>query len=204
MQTEDDEMDAFVDEEEEEVQDDQEDQELFGGVDEEIEEKKPQAYPSGKATPIIAEEEYVEKKAVDYKTELIRRSEVVSLIQSKVLDLQKQFDFANVDKGVFWKSLSENNYIVGLSARKLEDKIFDIMEVRTVQKLDPSKKYYCPIIEDEFDYHEVTHLGCGHTFHKDCFKQYLDQEIATHGKNSITSTCPHSGCPFQITEEAVS
>ena len=157
-------MDAFIDDEEEQ------DQQLFGGIDEEIDEKKPEVYPSGKATPIIAEEEYIEKKVVEYKTELIRRNEVTSLIQSKVLDLQRQFDFADVDKGVFWKSISENNYIVKLSARKLEDKIFDIMERRTIKRLDPSKKYYCPIFQDEFEYHEITHLGCGHTFHKDCFK----------------------------------
>lgn len=65
-----------------------------------IDEKTP--VPSGKATPIVIEEP---PKNADYKYEVVSRSEVLSMLKSKVLDLQRKFDFAEIDKGVFIDSL---------------------------------------------------------------------------------------------------
>ena len=140
-------------------------------------------------------------KDVEYKYELISKTNVISMMKGKILELQGKFDFANIDASVFWKSLQENKYLVKLAVRKLEDKIFDLMEARTCVPLPKTKKLMCNILGEELDAHEISHFGCGHTFSKDCIKDYIEQAIVSKGKNSIYITCPYDGCQFGITEE---
>lgn len=150
------------------------------------------------------EEEIIEDmpaKEVEYKVEVVSRSNVISMVKGKILELQGKFDFATIDPSVFWKALQENKYLVKLAVRKLEDKIFDFMESRTCVAIPKSKKLMCNILGEELDAHEISHFGCGHTFSKDCIKDYIEQAIASKGKNAIYLTCPFEGCQFGITEE---
>lgn len=160
--------------------------------------------PQMSLAPSRIEEEAIDEptaKEVEYKVEVISRSNVVSMIKGKILELQGKFDFASIDPSVFWRSLRENKYLVKLAVRKLEDNIFEFMEARTCVNLPKSKKLMCNILGEELDAHEISHFGCGHTFSKDCIKDYIEQAIASKGKNSISLTCPYEGCQFGITEE---
>ena len=138
----------------------------------------------------------------EFKFNLVDKLNVLALAKGKVLELQNQFDFAEIDRGIFWKTLRENKFNVKASNRKLEDTIFDYLESRAIQKL-PVKKYTCIVLEEEFEYHQITHLDCGHTVSKDCMKDYIQSAILAKGKNSLYTTCPNDGCPFLVLEDHV-
>lgn len=139
-----------------------------------------------------------------YKYEIIEEKEVFSLLKKTIVHLKNQYEFAEIDEGVFWQALQENNYFSKITARRLEDKIFDYMEQRAIHKIEPSKKYECEILGEELKPHEISHFGCGHVIHIECMKDFITNEIETRGKNAIYSTCPHDGCPFLLTEAIVS
>ena len=140
---------------------------------------------------------------IDYPYNVVSRSQVLSAFKGKILELAGKFEFADIDKSVFWKFLRENNYLVRLTAGKLEDRIFDYMETRELKKLTNGKKYVCEILGEEYPSHLMAHFGCGHTVSTECMADYLQNEINSKGKSSLTSTCPVDGCPYQITEELV-
>lgn len=140
----------------------------------------------------------------DYKVEVITKSNVLSMIKGKILELQSKFEFADIDKSVFWAFLRDNNYLLKISVSKLEDKIFDIMETVPCKELPKGTSLMCNILGDMLEPHEISHFGCGHTFSKECLKDYIHREITARGRNSILSTCPYDGCCFGITEEIVS
>lgn len=179
-------MEAFVDEEE------------TSGPNSELGSKTHSTQPPA-SSPLPVDP----KENVDFKFEIIQWKEVMALLKGKVLELQGKFEFSDIEKGVFWTALRENNYLLKVAARRLEDKIFDLMEAREMKRLDSNKKHECGILGDALSIHEVTHFGCGHTFSKECMKEYIDNEITTKGRNSINSTCPKDGCKFLLLPEYV-
>lgn|SRR3990167_8905122 len=171
----------------------------------EIEQDEPSNSPLGsKQTPskMIAEPETSDSN-VDYPYNIVSRSQVLSTFKGKILELAGKFEFADIDRSVFWKFLRENRYLVRLTASKLEERIFDFMDSREIKKLSASKNYTCEILGDEYPSHLMAHFGCGHTVFKDCMADYLQNEINTKGRGCISSTCPKDKCPYQVTEELV-
>lgn len=172
------------------MEEDEECMDGFGGEDEQETDKNQMV------------QEVIELQGRDFKYEVADRVNVLAMMKGKLLELQNQFEFADIDRGVFWKTLRDNRFIVKVSNRKLEDKIFDYLESREVKKLN-DKKYTCMIMEEELESHLITHLGCGHPVSKDCMKEFIENEITTKGRNSIYSTCPVDKCPFLLLEEHV-
>lgn len=140
----------------------------------------------------------------DFEYDVLTGGDMLSFFKSKCLQLKNRFDFSDIENGVFLRALRSNRFMVSLTARKLEDTIFDYLESSTVQTLDSAGRYECGISGEECSFHETTHFGCGHTFSKEMMQGYIINEIESKGKNSIFSTCPAEDCGFLLSEELVS
>ncbi len=81
-----------------------------------------------------------------------------------------------------------------------DDQVITFFPINNVKKYDEKVSFMCKVCYDEFDdvIKDGFSLGCGHTFCKDCFRQYLTGQV-NDGIMCIQSHCPEHKCKQAIT-----
>ena len=185
-------------EEQEQWGDYMDDEEDFGGMVEEEE-------------PSMQEEEMAEKvvprglKERNYKYNLLDLKDLRSTLLGQLLNLKSSFEYAQLSDGVYLTYLRKHRYLLSKAKEDLEQDICDILEDPKYQLVDlkPNLHYMCNILCEEFPFNEIRHFGCGHTFHVDCMREYICEQINSKGPNSISTLCPYQGCEFILPQGLV-
>lgn len=141
----------------------------------------------------------------NFVVEILESSELRSLMLGKLVTFKNTFDYANFAEGYFLEFLRSQNFMVDKAIDRYQEKVYTLLENPKMQRvvLDPSKKYTCNLLFDDYPAPEIRHFGCGHTFQEECMEEYITEEIKRKGPASIETKCPDEGCNLLITETVV-